>query len=166
MIEIRYVQAEDKAFWYQLDHHLPEHEFLRKVRDGQGYILLVDGSPAGLLRYNLFWDNTPFCTLLFIRKEYQRKGLGSHMMAHWERDMKAKGYGMLLTSTQVDEEAQHFTASWAIGTVAALSLICRPLHSLWNCSCSRVFEGTDWFPAGTTRTGITPDGYDPVHGLK
>ena len=29
-------------------------------------------------------------------------------MAHWERDMKAQGYGMLLTSTQVDEEAQHF----------------------------------------------------------
>ena len=25
---------------------------------------------------------------------------------------------------------------------------------------------TDWFPAGTTRTGVTPDGYDPVHGLK
>lgn len=25
---------------------------------------------------------------------------------------------------------------------------------------------TDWFPAGTTRTGVTPDGYDPVHSLK
>ena len=24
----------------------------------------------------------------------------------------------------------------------------------------------DWFPAGTTRTGVTPDGYDPVHGLR
>ena len=24
---------------------------------------------------------------------------------------------------------------------------------------------TDWFPIGTTRTGVTPDGYDPVHGL-
>lgn len=23
----------------------------------------------------------------------------------------------------------------------------------------------DWFPAGTTRMGVTPDGYDPVHGL-
>ena len=108
MIEIRYVQAEDKAFWYQLDRHLPEGEFFRKVRDRQGYVLLVDGLPAGLLRYNLFWDNTPFCTLLFIQKDHQKKGLGSRLMAHWERDMKAQGYGMLLTSTQVDEEAQHF----------------------------------------------------------
>ena len=108
MIEIRYVREEDKAFWCQLDRHLPEGEFLRKVRDRQGYVLLVDGIPAGLLRYNLFWDNTPFCTLLFIEKDHQKKGLGSRLMTHWERDMKAQGYGMLLTSTQVDEEAHHF----------------------------------------------------------
>ena len=108
MIEIRYVQPEDKAFWYQLDRHLPEQVFERKVRDRQGYVLLVDGEPTGLLRYNLFWDNTPFCNLLFIRESHQRKGLGTLLMAHWEQDMKAQGYGMLLTSTQVDEEAQHF----------------------------------------------------------
>ena len=29
-------------------------------------------------------------------------------MEYWENDMKSQGYGMLLTSTQVDEEAQHF----------------------------------------------------------
>lgn len=29
-------------------------------------------------------------------------------MEHWENEMKLQGYGMLLTSTQVDEEAQHF----------------------------------------------------------
>ena len=108
MIEIRYVQPEDRAFWYQLDRHLPEQEFARKVRDRQGYVLLLDSEPAGLLRYNLFWDNTPFCTLLFIRTEHQRQRLGTQLMTHWERDMKAQGYGMLLTSTQADEEAQHF----------------------------------------------------------
>ena len=29
-------------------------------------------------------------------------------MAHWEADMQAKGYQMVLLSTQVDETAQHF----------------------------------------------------------
>lgn len=29
-------------------------------------------------------------------------------MEHWENDMKSQGYGMLFTSTQVDEEARHF----------------------------------------------------------
>ena len=108
MTEIRYVRMEDKSFWYSLDRHLPEEEFAGKVRDKRGYVLEEDGKPIGLLRYNLFWDNTPFCTLLFVDWEYQKKGYGRLLMEHWEADMKEKGYGMLLTSTQADEEAQHF----------------------------------------------------------
>ena len=108
MIEIRYVQIEDKEFWYRLDKHLPETEFVNKVRDKRGYILLLDSVPIGLLRYNLFWDNTPFCTMLFIDRDCQGKGYGKKLMELWENDMKLQGYGMLLTSTQVDEHSQHF----------------------------------------------------------
>ena len=57
---------------------------------------------------NLFWDNIPFCTLLFIESRYQRQGFGRSLMERWEKDMKTKGYGMVLTSTLVDEDAQHF----------------------------------------------------------
>lgn len=108
MLQIRYVQLEDKAFWYRLDKHLPEREFERKVREKRGYVLLDDNKPIGLLRYNLFWDNTPFCTMLFVDRNDQKKGYGKKLMEHWEADMKSQGYGMLLTSTQVDEKAQHF----------------------------------------------------------
>ena len=108
MVDIRYVQIEDKEFWYSLDKHLPETEFVNKVRDKRGYILLLDGVPIGLLRYNLFWDNTPFCTMLFIDRDCQGKGYGKKLMEFWENDMKLQGYGMLLTSTQVDEDSQHF----------------------------------------------------------
>lgn len=107
-IEIRYVKSEDKEFWYRLDKHLPEQEFEHKVSSKRGYILLEDNKPIGLLRYNLFWDNTPFCTMLFIDWKEHRKGYGKKLMEYWENDMKSQGYGMLLTSTQVDEEAQHF----------------------------------------------------------
>lgn len=108
MVDIRYVQIEDKEFWYRLDKHLPETEFVNKVRDKRGYILLLDSVPIGLLRYNLFWDNTPFCTMLFIDRDCQGKGYGKKLMELWENDMKLQGYGMLLTSTQVDEDSQHF----------------------------------------------------------
>ena len=37
MLEIRYVQSEDKEFWYSLDKHLPEQEFDIKIRDKRGY---------------------------------------------------------------------------------------------------------------------------------
>ncbi len=107
-MEIRYVDFSDKDFWFSLDKHLSPEAFASKVKDRCGYVLTVNGQPAGLLRYNLFWDNTPFCTMLYIDERFQHQGYGKCLMAHWENDMKAKGYGMLLTSTQVDEDAQHF----------------------------------------------------------
>lgn len=108
MLDITYVHNDDKEFWFKLDKHLPEAEFANKVRDKRGYILSYDNKPVGLLRYNLFWDNTPFCTMLFIDGEYQNKGYGKRLMEYWENDMKSQGYGMVLVSTQVDEGAQHF----------------------------------------------------------
>lgn len=108
MVEIRYAREDDRDFWYSLDKHLPLQQFYNKTRDKTGYVLLEDNKPVGLLRYNLFWDKFPFCTMLFIEQNYQRKGYGRKLMEHWENDMKSKEYGMLLTSTQVDEDAQHF----------------------------------------------------------
>ena len=107
-MDIRYAAPEDKSFWYSVDTHLPEGEFDKKVRDNQGYVLFVDDQPVGLLRYNLFWDNTPFCTLIFIGRQYRKKGFGRSLMERWEQDMRTRGYGIVLTSTQVDEDAQHF----------------------------------------------------------
>ena len=108
MFTIRHVLPEDKEFWYRLDRHLPDQEFDNKVSNKRGYVLLDENTPIGLLRYNLFWDNTPMCTMLFVDWNHHGKGYGKMLMEHWEKDMKDKGYGMLLTSTQVDEEAQHF----------------------------------------------------------
>ena len=53
---------------------MSEREFERKVNSKQGYVLLENDKPVGLLRYNLFWDNTPFCTMLFIDWNNQKKG--------------------------------------------------------------------------------------------
>lgn len=108
MAEIRYVQSSDKEFWYSLDKHLPEKEFMDKVDNKRGYVISENNKPVGVLRYNLFWDNTPFCTMLFIDFEYQKQGYGKKLIEHWTKDMKSKGYGMILTSTQADETSQHF----------------------------------------------------------
>jgi ribosomal protein S18 acetylase RimI-like enzyme len=108
MLNIRYVESSDKKFWYSLDKHLPENEFEKKVRDKMGYVIWKSGIPIGILRYNLFWDNTPFLTMIFIDSNYQGNGYGSEAIEFWEGEMKERGYGMIMLSTQVDEEAQHF----------------------------------------------------------
>ena len=76
LVEIRYMQTEDEPFWYSLDRHLPKEEFPNKVRDKRGYVLSENQNPVGVLRYNLFWDNVPFCTLLFVDCNYHGKGYG------------------------------------------------------------------------------------------
>ena len=108
MIEIRFAQESDRALWMSIDGHLPEGEFANKVRSRQAYLLLEDGAPAALMRYNLFWDSVPFCTLLYVLEGYRGRGFGRMLMERWAADMKALGHGMLMTSTQTDETAKHF----------------------------------------------------------
>ena len=108
MIQIRYLQEADRPFWFRLDRHLPEEAFARKVRDREGYVLLENGQPAGLLRWNFFWDQIPFCSLLFVEEPLRGRGCGGALMGRWESDMAARGLRVLMTSTQADESAQHF----------------------------------------------------------
>ncbi len=107
-IVIHPVTEADSAFWFSLDRHLSEAEFTRKVRDRMGYVLTLDGEPIGLLRWSLFWDSIPFCNLLYVEERFQRQGFGRNLVTYWERDMRARGYDLVLTSTQSDEAAQHF----------------------------------------------------------
>lgn len=121
MADIRHATKEDRDFWFKLDNHLSTEVFEQKVRDDMAYLLVENERPIGLLRYHLFWDNTPFCTMLSIETTYQSQGYGKMLMSFWENEMKDQGYGMLMTSTQVDENAQHFYRN--IGFREAGSLI-------------------------------------------
>lgn len=108
MFQIRYLEKEDKEFWYTLDRHLPESEFVRKVADKRGYVILDDEKPIGVFRFHMLWDNIPFLSLIYIDFSYHRKGYGRKAMEFWEDEMAKQGYKMIMTSTQVDENAQHF----------------------------------------------------------
>jgi GNAT superfamily N-acetyltransferase len=105
---VRYIEESDSSYWFSLDRHLSESEFSLKIRDKRGFIILDDGKPIGVMSYNLFWDIIPFLTLIYIEETHQRKGFGRQAMLHWESEMRSLGYKMVMTSTQVDEQAQHF----------------------------------------------------------
>ena len=107
-ITIRYAESGDKEFWFTFDGHMSADMFDRKVSENQCYLICINSEPVGILRYNLFWDNTPFCNLLYINDGYRRKGLGKILLDFWENDVKGQGYNSVMTSTQSNEEAQHF----------------------------------------------------------
>jgi len=108
MIAIRYVTENDKSFWFSLDSQLSESEFELKARDKRGYIISDGDKPVGVIRYNLFWDIIPFLTFIYFEESYRGKGFGKQAMLHWENEMRELGYNMVMTSTQADEQAQHF----------------------------------------------------------
>lgn len=90
------------------DRHISEEELKNSIRLGRVYIIKEHGNFAGWLRYNLFWDNTPFMNMLYISKAYRNKGHGRQLLEFWENEMKQKGFKTVMTSTQSDELAQHF----------------------------------------------------------
>ena len=108
MPTIRLARPSDWPFWHGLDGRVPRELFLRKAAAGECYVAEEVGEPVGLLRWNRFWDEVPFCTLLYIEQTRRGRGLGRALVARWEADMRAQGHGMAMTSTQSDEEAQHF----------------------------------------------------------
>ncbi len=108
MFRMEYAQELHRDFWFTLDRHISQDTWNRKLQDHTCYVLLEDNTPIGVLRYNLFWDIVPFLNLIYIQDAHQRKGYGRLALLQWEKDMAAMGHRVVMTSTMVEEGAQHF----------------------------------------------------------
>ena len=90
------------------DHHISRTELENLIRLSRVTVLEIEGQFAGWLRWNLFWDNTPFLNMLYLPEPHRGKGYGTEMMTHWENHVRHLGFDRCLTSTASDEYAQHF----------------------------------------------------------
>ncbi len=107
-MEIRVFTDADMDFVMSIETSLSERAYRDRMLTRTGYVLWEDARRVGLMMYCLFWDQLPFLNLLFILEGDRNRGIGRAAMAAWESEMKARGYKMVLVSTQVDEQAQHF----------------------------------------------------------
>ena len=106
---IRLAAANDLSFLSEHDRHISLTELDSAIRLGRVLLLeTADGKPIGWLRWNLFWDNTPFMNLLYLLEEYRLQGYGRALTRHWEQLLREKGYSSAMTSTQANEGSQHF----------------------------------------------------------
>lgn len=60
-----------KRFGIVLINIYPPKNLEKKLKNKEGYILLNDNKAIGLLRYNFFWDNIPFCTMLSLIRNFK-----------------------------------------------------------------------------------------------
>lgn len=105
---IRTAAETDLPILVQYDRHISQAELENMTHLGRVIIGEVNGEFAGWLRWNLFWDNTPFVNLLYLLEPYRGMGCGREMMLHWEQEMQKLGFETVMTSTASDEYAQHF----------------------------------------------------------
>jgi ribosomal protein S18 acetylase RimI-like enzyme len=105
---IRHADNNDYSWLSENDRHISEKLLKNKIDNKEIYMVEKNGNIIGWLRYNLFWDNIPFMNMLFLLEEYRKIGIGKKLVKYWENEMKQKGYNNILTSTQSNEEAQHF----------------------------------------------------------
>ena len=116
----------DREFWFALDKHIAAAELEKKLRASECYVLVADGVPAGILRYNLFWDNTPFMNMLYLLEENRGKGMGRRLVEFWEEQMKLQSYTYVMTSTSSDEYAQHFYHRLGYSTIGGFMFMEEP----------------------------------------
>lgn len=107
-MEIRFAIMKDIDTLSFYDKHISKEELENSIRLNRVYILKKDDNFIGWLRYNLFWNNTPFMNMLYLLEDNRGKGLDKQIVVYWEEQMKMLGYSSVMTSTASNEYAQHF----------------------------------------------------------
>ena len=107
-MEIRLATVEDFDRMRQYDRHIPQERLLHCLEMGQVDALWDGDRVLGILRWSLFWQTMPFVDLIFLDDACRGWGLGSKMMARWEKNRRTEGYDYGMTSTQEDETAKFF----------------------------------------------------------
>ena len=107
-MEIRPAAHGDLSQILKYDRHIRADRVEECIRNGQVLVLCVEEKIAGVLRYSLFWQSIPFLDLIYLDEAWRGKGLGTRMMAHWEKAMGGMGYQYVMLSTQEDETAKYF----------------------------------------------------------
>jgi ribosomal protein S18 acetylase RimI-like enzyme len=132
-VRIEYASEIDFQFIFDNDRHVSKD--LIKTKLSEKEILIArdqDSKIIGWLRYNYFWDNTPFMNMLYLNEDYRGKGVGTELVRFWENEMKKKGYELLMTSTLANEQAQHFYRKLGYKDSGSLLLENEPLEIIFT----------------------------------
>lgn len=128
---IRYANTDDIEFIKKYDLHISKTELKNLVILNRVIVIYEENSFIGWLRYNLFWDNTPFLNMIYLVDGQRGKGFGSKLISFWEKEMKAKGYTNVMTSTQSNELGQFFYRKNNYKDIGSLILPNQPLEIMF-----------------------------------
>ena len=106
-ITISYATLDDLSYLEQ-DSKVKTEMMKKKILNKEFIIAKGNNTAIGWLRFGYFWDTIPFINHILIEKEYRRQGIATQLVRFWQEEMKKNGFTLVMTSTQADEDAQHF----------------------------------------------------------
>ncbi|MNW41380.1 putative N-acetyltransferase YjaB [compost metagenome] len=127
-MKIGIATEQDYSFIVDRDKHIPESLVRTKIQEKEIYIIRDSESKVGWMRFGYFWDNIPFMNMLWIDEEYRGQGIGKEIVLLWEENMRQRGFELVMTSSQSNEEAQHFYRKLGYRDAGCLLLDSQPLE--------------------------------------
>lgn len=131
-MKIEYATEKDYQYILTNDIHISKELIKGKIE--QEEILIVkekNNKNIGWLRYNYFWDNTPFMNMIYLDESYRNNGIGKKLVRFWEILMKNKGYELVMTSTLSNEQSQQFYRKLGYRDSGSLLLKSEPLEIIF-----------------------------------
>ncbi|MFC1615892.1 GNAT family N-acetyltransferase [Patescibacteria group bacterium] len=110
------------------DRYMKKATLKKKISDKQIIIIQSDKETLGWLRFGLIWDDTPFMHMLFIIEKKRQQGIGKKLVKFWENEMKKLKHDYVITSTQSNEDAQHFYRKLGYKDSGSMELPDEPLE--------------------------------------
>ena len=107
-MKIEFASLQDLQDIIEMDDSIDSELMEEKIQRQEILVAKEVKEIVALLRYSLFWDNTPLINLLLVKEEKRKEGIGTNLIQKWESEMKEKGYERVMTSSQSDETGQVF----------------------------------------------------------
>ena len=82
---------------------LPRERLLQKIQRDEILILSVNDEPVGHLWFAFLWSEIPFIDLIYIKEDYQKRGLSRVLLGFLEAYLQESGFDVLYSSSQMDE---------------------------------------------------------------
>ncbi len=107
-MKFTFATKDDFSFLDALDLHISEIELMKAIEQKRIYMVYKGKTFVGMLRYNLYLDNTPFVNFIYVKPKYRNNKIGSQLLKKFEDDMAERGYLHALTSVVYPMKAHAF----------------------------------------------------------
>lgn len=102
-VKVRFARSDDLAWCVANDNLVAAEVIKSKIELNEIIVAEVEARIVGYLRLEYLWSTLPYIALIFVRREYQRRGIGRAILEFVEAFLRGKGYKVLLSSSQVNE---------------------------------------------------------------